>query len=79
MAYPPNIAMGEEDDEASIREEIIPNQKMCRLCQNSAHLENWVWGYIRLADPEECGYRNNIFNAAIVSLLCETIDNSSNV
>lgn len=44
MAYPPNIAMGEEDDEASIREEIIPNQKMCRLCQNSAHLENWVWG-----------------------------------
>ncbi|KAI1361327.1 hypothetical protein F5Y08DRAFT_342794 [Xylaria arbuscula] len=44
MAYPPGIAMGAQDDGISIREEVKPDQRICRLCQNSAHLENWIWG-----------------------------------
>ncbi|KAI3334166.1 hypothetical protein F4824DRAFT_512449 [Ustulina deusta] len=44
MAFPPMIPMSEEGDGRSIREQIISDQPFCTLTQNSAHLENWLWG-----------------------------------
>ncbi|KAI1429204.1 hypothetical protein F5Y12DRAFT_710418 [Xylaria sp. FL1777] len=45
MAFPPCLPVtGEEDDERTIREQLINDQQYCTLTQNSPHLENWLWG-----------------------------------